>query len=370
MSAQKEHKLLIAGGKTGGHLFPGIAVAKKFLSLGEGRKVLFVGTSEGLEAKVLPREKLDVKFVRSVGIRGEGIIGALRGLLLIPVTLFQALRIILAFKPSVALGVGGFVSGPVIFIACLLRIPTAIQEQNVIPGITNRILGKLVDMVFVSFPESTRYFPSNKVMVTGNPVREEIISPTQQGESELRRELLEPAKLTVLVFGGSQGARAINRAMVDFMRSNPAVRDKINLIHQTGSADYQWVHDEYAQMGYKAIVMPFIYKMAEAYSVADLVVCRAGASTVFELLAAGKASVLIPYPYAVGDHQTYNAMALAEKGAAVMVKQSDIEKGVLSRTLKELIGDRERLKVMGEKARSLAKLDSAEVIARKLDELA
>lgn len=369
MKVRGEYRLLIAGGKTGGHLFPGIAVAKKFLSLGQNRKVLFVGTKEGLEAKVLPRENLDVKFVTSVGIRGKGIIGVLKAILLLPLTLFQSFQILLSYKPDAALGVGGFASGPVILIASLLRIPTAIQEQNVTPGITNKILGKVVDRVFVSFSQSAQYFPSKKVMVTGNPVREEIVNQAV-GESELRKDLLEPGKVTVLVFGGSQGARAINRAIVDFLRANPTFRDKINLIHQTGTADYQWVHDEYAQMGFKAIVMSFIYKMAEAYSAADIVICRAGAGTVFELLAAGKASVLIPYPYAAGDHQTYNAMVLAEKGAAVMVRQSEIEKGMLSRTLKELIADRERLKIMGEKARAIAKPDAGEVIARQLEELA
>lgn len=370
MNAPGGHRLLIAGGKTGGHLFPGIAIARKFLSLSEGNEALFIGTKSGMEARVLPREGLPVRMVASSGIRGLGIAGMIKGLALIPVTIAQAAMTVRSFKPHAAVGVGGFVSGPAIVAAWLLRIPTAIQEQNASPGWTNRILGWLVDVVFVSFEESKKYFPANKVIIAGNPVRENLFQ-TSNGSGDLRLDNLDKRRQTLFVLGGSQGARPVNRAILDFMRSNPVMRDRLNVIHQTGAADFDDVQREYREMGYnKALVAPFIHSMNDAYRTADLVVARAGAGTVFELMALGKPSVLIPFPQAAGDHQTVNAMSLASRGAAVMVRQSEIIDGALSRTLKELLASPEKIREIGEKARSMAKTEAAEIIARKLDEMA
>jgi len=365
----REYRLMIAGGKTGGHLFPGIAVARRFMALGPDHKVLFVGIKEGLEARVLPREKIPLITVRGTGIRGTGIKGIAKSMALIPIAIFQSLKVALSYRPHVALGVGGYVSGPVILAAWVLRIPTAIQEQNAVPGWTNRILGKFVNVVFAAFEESAKYFPERSLMTVGNPVRDEVINPPN-GEMELHLENLNPGLRTLLVFGGSQGARPINRAVSDFMRSNPTLRDRLNLIHQCGSADLEAMQNEYRDMGYKAIVVPFIHRMGEAYAAADLVIARAGAGTVFELMALGKPSVLIPFPEAAGDHQTFNAMAMAQKGASVMVRQADIADGALSRMLKELLANHARLKEMSEKARALSSIDSSGIIARKLHEMA
>lgn len=368
MEESGKYRLLIAGGKTGGHLFPGIAVARRFMAKGQDHRVVFVGTKEGLEARVLPREKLPLIMVHSSGIRGKGISGAIKGMALAPVAMLQSARAVISYRPHVALGVGGFVSGPVILAAWMLRIPTAIQEQNAVPGWTNRILGRFVDVVFASFEESGRYFPAKKLMIVGNPVRDDVINPPN-AEPELHLENLNPDLRTLLVFGGSQGARPINRAVVDFLRSNPTLRDRLNLIHQCGSADLEDVQHGYRDMGYKAIVVPFIHRMGEAYAAADLVIARAGAGTVFELMALSKPSVLIPFPEAAGDHQTFNAMALAGKGAAVMVRQAEIADGALSRALKELLANHARLKEMSERARALACVGASEIIAQKLHEM-
>ena len=369
MARKGTYGLLIAGGKTGGHLFPGMAVAGKFLERGADREVLFIGTRDGIESRVLPRAGYPLVTVRSAGIRGKGVVAKIKALCLTPVALIESIKAILSFGPKVALGVGGYVSGPALLAVWIMRVPFAIQEQNVTAGLTNRILARLAEKVFVSFEESAEFFPGDKVVVTGNPVRPEVIE-TPKGEPELRLEKFGPGK-TLLVFGGSQGANAINRAVVDFFRSHPKIRDHTNLIHQTGKADINEVREAYSDMGYdRAVVTPFIYGMGEAYRVADLVLCRSGAGAVFELAALGKPAVLVPFPQAVGDHQTFNAAALVKHGAAAMVKQNDIEKGALARALKELLTDDEKLASMAGKAASFSKRDSAEEICGHLENMA
>ncbi len=361
-------KLLIAGGKTGGHLFPGIAVAHCFLQRGAEREVMFVGTKDGIESRVLPKEGLALATVRSAGLRGKGAGAILRGLVLIPVALLESVGILRSFRPDVAFGVGGFVSGPALLAAKLMGVPFAILEQNVTPGVTNRVLARIAKKVFVSFEESLDYFSSKKAVVSGNPVRNEVVSPAA-GEPELKLDKFDSDK-TLLVFGGSQGAVAVNRAVVDFFRSHPTIRDHTNLIHQTGRRDLSEVREAYREMGYeRTIVTPFIYRMGEAYQAADLVICRAGAGTVFELAALGKPSILVPFPHAVDDHQAFNAAALAGRGAAVMIRQEEIEKGALSRALKELLTNSEKLEAMAGKAAGFAKPDAADVICDGLEEM-
>lgn len=361
-------KLLIAGGKTGGHLFPGIAVAQKFLERGDSREVLFVGTSEGLESRVLPRVGLPLVTIKSAGIRGKGLWAKLKGLFLIPLSFFEALRVVFQFSPDVTLGVGGFVSGPALVAAWLLRVPCAVHEQNLTPGITNRLLGLIAKKIFVSFEETGGYFPSRKTKVTGNAVRREVLEPGNE-EPEIPTERFG-AGVTLLVFGGSQGASPINRAVVEFFRAHPKIRDHTNLIHQTGRSELVEVREAYREMGYERVVAaPFIHKMGQAYRMADLVVCRSGAGTVFELAALGKPAVLIPFPHAAGDHQTYNAAAMASRGAAVMIKQSEVEKGALGRTLRELLTDREKLKAMAGKAADFAAPRAADDICDGLEEM-
>lgn len=362
-------KLLIAGGKTGGHLFPGVAVARRFMERAPDREVLFIGTKEGIENKVLPRLGYPLVTVRSAGIRGKGAAAKLRALFLLPAALFESIKAISSFHPDVALGVGGYVSGPALAAAWLLRIPFAIQEQNVTAGLTNRILARFARKIFVSFDESVQYFPARKAIVTGNPVRREIIEP-DNGEAEFDFGKFGEG-LTLLVFGGSQGARAINRAVVDFFRSHPTIRDHTNLIHQTGKEDFEEIYEAYREMGYqRSIVVPFIYMMGDAYRRADLVLCRSGASTVFELASLGKPAILIPFPDAAGDHQTFNAAALAKRGMAVLIPQKEIEKGALTRALKELLTEPDKLKSMSRKAASMAKSDAADAICAALESLA
>ncbi len=321
-----------------------------------------------MESRVLPRVGLPFVAIKSAGIRGKGLWAKMKGLLLIPFSFFEALKAVHRYKPDVALGVGGFVSGPSLVAAWLLRVPLAVHEQNLTPGITNRFLGLIAKKIFVSFEETVGYFHTRKTEITGNPVRKEVIEP-EEGEPEIPTERFGEGT-TLLVFGGSQGASAINRAAVDFFRAHPKIRDRTNLIHQAGKRDLLEVREAYRDMGYeRAVVTPFIHKMGRAYKMADLVVSRAGAGTIFELAALGKPAVLIPYPHAVGDHQTYNAAALASRGAATMIKQSEVERGALGRTLRKFLTDPQTLKSMAGKAADFATPQAADEICEGLERM-
>jgi UDP-N-acetylglucosamine--N-acetylmuramyl-(pentapeptide) pyrophosphoryl-undecaprenol N-acetylglucosamine transferase len=333
-------RILIAGGGTGGHLFPGVAVAEEIRARDPGAAVRFVGTRRGIEARVLPELGWDHIFIEISGLKTVGVAGAVRGFLRIPRALWQSRRLIRAFQPDVVIGVGGYASGPVVLAARLMGLPTAILEQNSIPGLTNKILGRFVRAVFLSFDESRRFFPAGRVVASGNPIRRALLAALQdeaaQGAGEPGASARPPQ---VLVFGGSQGARALNEmlpAAAALLRQRGVV---FRLVHQTGEPDLDATRARYRDAGVEADCRAFIRDMAGEYQRADLVVSRAGATTVAELGVVGRPAILIPYPFAADNHQEINAGELVRAGAAKLHRQSELTPEILADAMAELLGD-------------------------------
>ncbi|MCA9688813.1 MAG: undecaprenyldiphospho-muramoylpentapeptide beta-N-acetylglucosaminyltransferase [Myxococcales bacterium] len=343
-------RVLIAGGGTGGHLFPGIALAEEIRE--RGGEALFVGTERGIEARVLPRHGWPLETIEVVGIKGRGVLGLVRGLFKLPGAFFQSRAILRRFRPDVVIGVGGYASGPLVATAALLRVPTAIMEQNSIPGVTNRILGRVVRAVFTSFPDVGGHFPARKVVRAGNPIRRQLLERLDDAP----RASDHPPRL--FVFGGSQGAQAINQAVLEALPSVLTAIPELELWHQTGEAEHARVQSGYAALGLtppRARVDSFIHDMAAPYRWADLVLCRAGATSVAELAAVARPAILIPFPHAADDHQEWNARALVDVGAAVRLRQSELGEGRLADALTALLSDRERLTSMQEAMRTVAR---------------
>ncbi len=359
-------RVVIAGGGTGGHLFPGIAVARELQSRYPDAQVSFAGTARGIEARVIPREGFPLDLIRSGGVKGKSLFDRVRGALLVPLGLADGWRIVSARRPALVIGVGGYSSGPVVIVAALRGVPTMLLEQNAVPGLTNRLLARFVQAAAVTF-DSTQAFFGSKAFVSGNPVRPEFFTATGP---EQESALDDQASVTrVLVFGGSQGAHAINVAMVEAAAQLAAGGSHLRLVHQTGERDVEMVRAAYRQAGLQAEVEPFLYDMGRQLGTADVIVCRAGATTLAEITAAGKAAILIPLPTATDDHQRKNAEALAAAGAAEVLLQQDVNGPVLAGRLLALAGDRERRRRIAAAARSLARPDAAKVIVDRAMEL-
>ncbi len=344
--------VIIAGGGTGGHLFPGIAIAEEFLRRNRGDRILFVGTNKGIEKRVLGGLGFSLQTIDVEGIKGKGWVKSLAAVLRIPMSLIQSFRIIRGFSPELVIGVGGYASGPVVLAARLIGIRTAIAEQNALPGLTNRILGKMVDRVFVSFAQTGRWFHSRKVLVSGNPIR--------QGFTAEMKQPKEPnLPLTLLVFGGSQGAHAINRAMLEALDDLGPLRSRLRILHQTGSKDRDVVANTYLTKDVTAEVLPFIMDMVAAYQTADLLVCRAGATSIAEITAAGKVAILIPFPAAVEDHQTKNAEVLVQAGAAEMIREKELTGARLASAIKRYYESPQLLRDMGVRSAGMGNVRAA-----------
>src|SRR5687767_5828296 len=325
-------KVLIAAGGTGGHIYPGIAVAKELMRRDAGSVVRFVGTARGLETRLVPQAGFELSLIGSAGRKNGGAAGKPRGLALLPRSFLAARRLIREFRPEVVAGAGGYVSGPVLLTAALMRVPTLVMESNALPGFTNRRLALFVDAAAVSFEESLPHF-RGKGVVIGNPVRREFF--------EIKRKERDPARFSLLVFGGSQGARAINEALVAALPHLERHRGVLSVVHQTGEADFETVRAGYEAAGWagRADVRKYIDDMVARFAESDLVVCRAGATTTAELIAAGKASLMVPFPFAADDHQRKNAEALERAGASRMVLQQDATGERLAREIGELAAD-------------------------------
>jgi UDP-N-acetylglucosamine--N-acetylmuramyl-(pentapeptide) pyrophosphoryl-undecaprenol N-acetylglucosamine transferase len=354
---------VVAGGGTGGHLYPGIAVARELLTRQPAATVSFAGTARGLEARVVPREGFGFDVIRSGGLKGKSMRDRVKGAALIPLGVVDAWRIVTARRPDLVIGVGGYSSGPVVLVAALRGIPTMVLEQNAIPGLTNRLLARLVRAAAVSF-ESTREYFGSRAFVSGNPVRSEFFDEAW-GEQQSKSD----GGTRVLVFGGSQGAHAINLAMVEAASELANEGSRLRLTHQTGERDLEMVRVAYRERNLAADVEPFLDDMGRQIRQADLVVCRAGATTLAEITAAGKAAVLIPLPTATDDHQRKNAEALVASGAAELLLQRDLNGHVLAARILALAGDRERRERMARAARGLARPDAARVIVDRALEM-
>ena len=355
-------RVLIAAGGTGGHIYPGIAVAKEILRRRPGSEIRFVGTARGLENKLVKQAGFELSLIDSTGLKNVGPIARVRGLLVLPKSFLAARKLIKAFRPDVVIGAGGYVSGPVVLTAALLKLPTLVMESNALPGWTNRVLARFVDKAAVSFDAALPYF-RDKAVVTGNPVRREFFEiPTKERQ---------PEQFSVLVFGGSQGAHAINAAMIAALPSLASLRDVLRITHQTGEADFAKVSSGYAQAswGERTSVRKYIDNMVAAFADVDLVICRAGATTTAELIAAGKASIMIPFPLAADDHQRKNAEALELAGAASMILQQDLSGERLAEEITMLAREPEKITTMEQAARKLARGDAASSVVDMIEKL-
>src|SRR6476660_1823286 len=345
-------RVLIAAGGTGGHIYPGIAVAKEILRRAPESEIRFVGTARGLENKLVPQAGFKLSLIDSAGLKNVGRVARARGLLVLPRSFWAARSLIRAFRPEVVIGAGGYVSGPVVLTAAILRVPTLVMESNALPGWTNRTLARFVDKAAVSFEAALPFF-HGKALVTGNPVRREFF--------EIPTRARQPRQFSILVFGGSQGARAINEAVIAALPALENLKEVMRLTHQTGDADFAKVSSAYAEAGWgeNVVVRKYIDNMVDAFAAVDLVICRAGATTTAELIAAGKASVMIPFPFAADDHQRRNAEALAAAGAGRMILQQDLTGQRLAKEITTLASEPERIMAMEEAARKLARGDAA-----------
>ncbi len=356
--------LVVAGGGTGGHLFPGISVAEALLDRLPGSRVLFVNAGRPLERRILARGNWPYHAIAVEGIKGRGRLAQARAATRLPRALAQSYTVIKCHRPDVVLGVGGYSSGPVVMAAWMLKVPTALHEQNLLPGVTNRILARLVDRIYLSFEKSRQVFPPAKTLVTGNPVRRRIIRAARKAKSGTAA-----GPPTVLVIGGSQGAHRINLALAGAARQLAAV-DRLRIVHQTGPADREMVAAAYSEAGLDCEVKPFFDSMDRRYLEAHLVICRAGASTVAEITALGKPAILIPFPHAADDHQTFNARSLESAGAAEVIAEKDLVPEALAQRITTLLKERGRLEKMAAAARSLGNLAAAEDMVSDLVALA
>jgi len=357
-------KVLIAGGGTGGHVFPGIAVAEELRTHHPNVEVVFVGGRRGLEAQAVPEAGFRLRMLATAGFARRqwwrwpwAALVNLWGLL-------QAIGLVLTLRPRAVLGTGGYVSGPVSLAAKLFGVPLLLQEQNSIPGLTNRWLSRIADEVHLSFIEARSWFPRrDHLRITGNPVRAHILSGER--EQALREFRLDRDRPTLFVFGGSLGAKRINAAAIDALRRLKG-RVDVQCILQTGRDDHESVKQTAIAEQLPVTVLPFVKKMHLAYAAADLVVCRAGAMTLAEIAVCGRPSILVPYPYAAHDHQRVNAANLADRGAAVVIEDADLTGERLAKEIAHLLADRQALSRMSANARLFARPDAAARLARAL----
>lgn len=344
-------RVLIAAGGTGGHIFPGVAIAREFQRRAPDTQILFVGTPRGLESKIVPREGFDLELIQVSALKGVSVIQRLKTLLELPASFLAARRILKRFKPDVVIGVGGYSSGPTLLVAALAGVPTMVVEPNAMPGFTNRVLARFVKAAALSFEEAKKYFPRRGV-VTGNPVR---------GDFARLKKKARNAKLSVLTFGGSQGAHAINTAMVGALPLLAAKKNALNITHQTGERDFEMVRNGYMNAGFDASgVMPFIHDMAAHFERADVLICRSGATTAAEVAAAGKAAIFVPFPFATDDHQRKNAEAFVNAGAGRMIVQNDLTPERLAGEITRLVENPSEIDRMEEACRKLGRPDAAE----------
>src|SRR5712691_10441024 len=358
--------LMIAGGGTGGHIYPAIAIAREYVARDKSRRVIFVGTERGLEKTIVPKAGFPLEVISVGGIKGKGGLDLLRSVVRLPLGVVQAYRIVGKHEPDVVLGVGGYSSGPVLLAAALRRIPTIIHEQNAYPGLTNRMLARFVKGVAVAFPDALVRLRRPDGVVTANPVREEFFAARRQPATESRQRLL--------IFGGSQGSRILNDAMIGALLFLSRLKDRLEIVHQTGPNEVQKVQQAYRTSGAfpNARVVAYLDPIVDEIAAADLVVCRAGAMTIGELAATGRAAILVPFAAATNNQQELNARFVEQAGGGIVITEKELTPERLSAAITDIITDSERTRRMGEAARKLASpeatkriVDSIESIQRK-----
>ena len=367
MKSGKTHniRLIVTGGGTGGHLFPGISLAQAMMGAYPSCEVLFIGTERKVDRTALNSLGFTATTIKSQGIKGKNFLSIIKALLQQPIAFWQAAKIIRKFKPDLVFGVGGYVTGPVILASRLLGVTTCIHEQNSIPGLTNKLLGHIVNKIFVSLPGSEKYFPRQKTILSGNPVRSNIIKASREP-----KPLSDQEPFTLLILGGSQGARRLNSLMLEAAENSLSkLSPPPIIIHQTGGQDEDTVRMKYAELGLNTRVQAFYSDMAEIYSQADLIISRAGATTLAELTVFQKPVILVPFPYAADNHQEINGRYLVEAGAGIMFRQEDLTGEILGNEIKRLLGNKEVLADMSKKSGMISKPESTETIINACMEL-
>ena len=344
-SRQRNWKLLIAGGGTGGHVFPALAIAREWISRGTEREVVFVGTERGIEARLVPEAGFRLETIRSAGLKGIGGIRLARNAAKLAPAMWDSFSILRRHKFCAALGVGGYAAGPMMLAAVLGGLPTVVFEPNAEPGFTNRVLARMATRIATAYEGPTKLW-GRKATLTGIPVRPEFFSIAPRAPSEPFR---------ILITGGSQGAQVINRTLVDAAALFTARKNRISIVHQTGERDYNAVRVAYARHEIHAEVLPFIRNMAERFAQSDLIVCRAGAITVAEIAAAGRAAVFIPFGASTDSHQLRNAQAMQRAGAALLIPEPQLTAERITQDIFGLLDEPAALEVMAASARRLAK---------------
>ncbi len=351
-------RLLVAAGGTGGHLYPALAVATKLLEREPNWEVIFAGARRGLEGRIVPKAGFRLEMMRVEPLRGGGVIRKMKGVVSLLPAFWDAAKLLKRTRPAVVMGVGGYVAGPLLAVAGLSGLPTLIVEPNATPGLANRWLSRLVDAAALAWEETRSYF-GEKGFVAGNPVRAEITRVRPRPVTE---------NLHVLVFGGSQGSRMLNKKMVEALPLLSASRDRLKVTHQTGEADCESIRSAYLRLNFPARIEPYLDAMDREYEGCDLVISRAGATTCAELAASGRPSILVPLPLA-GAHQNHNAEMMQSRGAARMILQEELTGERLANTVLELMAAPDKRREMAEAARSLARPDAADAIVDRLLDL-
>ena len=359
-------KLLIAGGGTGGHLFPGMAVAEEFLARDPSNQVLFVGTERGIEARAVPAAGYPLELISAAGVRGKGGLSQIKAAAMMLLGYSQSRKVLKHYRPDFVLGVGGYASLPMVLAARGMQVPCFIHEQNAVPGMTNKLLARFARQVFITLEESAKFFPEDRILVTGNPLRRQILDMIATVSATVMPEIEIGTPFRLFVFGGSQGAHAINMAMMSALPQLADLAGRLDICHQTGEDDCPAVRGAYSGSQIAASAQPFISDMATEYRKADLIICRAGATTIAEVTACGKACLFIPFPHAVDDHQRRNAEALLKKQACFMMLEHELSGERLASLIRDVMNDPALLRQTGKAAFSLARLDAARIIVDEM----
>lgn len=353
---------MIAGGGTGGHIYPAIAVAQEFVRRNPSRKVVFVGTKYGLEKNIVPKAGFPLEFISVGGLKGKGGLDLIKNFVLLPIGFVQALVVVTRHRPTVVLGVGGYSSGPVLLAARLIGYPTAIHEQNAFPGVANRVAAPLVTAVAVAFKEAALRLKRKDAVITGNPVRSEFFKVDRQPGTGNRQR--------ILIFGGSQGSHLLNETMIDALLFLYQMKDVIEIVHQTGPKEVEQVRTAYKMSAFpEARVVAYLDPIVSEIAAADLVVSRAGAMTIGELAAAGRAAILIPFAAATNNHQELNARVVERAGGAVVITESQLTPERLATAISDVLRNPQKVLQMGAAARTLAAPDATKKIVDLLEKI-
>lgn len=355
--------LMIAGGGTGGHIYPAIAIAREYLGRNQSRRVVFVGTERGLEKTIVPKAGFPLEFISVGGLKGKGGLDLLGSIARLPLGFIQAFRLLSKHRPNVVLGVGGYSSGPVLLAAVLRRVPTIVHEQNAFPGLTNRLLARFVKKVAVAFAEALPRMNRPDGVVTGNPVRTEFLAAKRPPVTGNRQRLL--------IFGGSQGSRVLNDAMAGALLFLSRLKDRLDIVHQTGPNELQKVQQAYRTSGAfpNARVVAYLDPIVDEIAAADLVVSRAGAMTIGELSAIGRPAIFVPFAAATNNHQELNARVVEKAGGGIVITERELTPERLGHAIEQIISDPERARRMGEAAGKLAAPEAAKKVVDSIESI-